>query len=134
MAIRGKAGSNRQMFSATLTDESINSVVRNLNQWAIFKVVQVKQAIEKYLELMYQLAISLVPVDTGALHGSIRTELQQYGGLLFGQVVAGNDKDVDYAAFVELGTMFTAAQPYMEPAFEAYAMDLYNELQAIVRS
>jgi len=55
----------------------------------------------------------LVPVRTGALKGTIRTE--EHGETV--EVHAGDDK-VDYAGKVELGTEKQAAQPYMRPAVE----------------
>lgn len=54
----------------------------------------------------------LCPVDTGRLRASITHALDRDGeGLL---AVVGTD--VEYAAFVELGTSRTRAQPYLRPA------------------
>lgn len=56
-----------------------------------------------------------VPVDTGALRDSIKGRVinQQSG-----EVTAGGG-DVDYAGYVEYGTVKMAAQPYMHPAADA---------------
>lgn len=57
----------------------------------------------------------LCPVDTGRLRSSITEELRHDGeGLV--EVVGTN---VEYAAFVELGTVHSRAQPYLRPAAEA---------------
>lgn len=54
------------------------------------------------------------PVDTGRLRSSITHEIQQDAqGLL---AVIGTD--VNYAPYVELGTRYMAAQPFLRPALE----------------
>lgn len=57
----------------------------------------------------------LCPVDTGRLRSSITEELRHDGDGLV-EVVG---TDVEYAAFVELGTSRMRAQPYLRPAAEA---------------
>ena len=63
-----------------------------------------------------------VPVDTGFLKRSIRLSIE--GGGLTGKVTA----HADYAGYVEKGTRFMRAQPYMEPALnevkEGFIADL----------
>lgn len=55
------------------------------------------------------------PVDTGRLRASITEELRHDGeGLV--EVVG---TDVEYAAYVELGTSRARAQPFLRPAAEA---------------
>lgn len=62
-------------------------------------------------------AIRLCPVDTGRLRSSISHELAQDGkGLL---ALVGTN--VEYAIYVELGTRFSRAQPYLRPALKAAA-------------
>jgi HK97 gp10 family phage protein len=55
------------------------------------------------------------PVDTGALRDSIKGRVinQQAG-----EVTAGGG-EVDYAGYVEYGTVKMGAQPYMHPAADA---------------
>lgn len=54
-----------------------------------------------------------VPVDTSALHDTIREEhLPGEGRVHFGDIAAG----VDYHLYVENGTSKMAAQPYARPA------------------
>jgi HK97 gp10 family phage protein len=55
-------------------------------------------------------AKALVPVDTGNLRNSITHEL--------GKKEARVGTNVEYAPFVELGTVKMAAQPYLNPALE----------------
>jgi len=54
----------------------------------------------------------LVPVDTGELRGSVRTEQSSIVGKHEGKV----HYETSYAMFVELGTRKMAAQPYLIPA------------------
>lgn len=52
------------------------------------------------------------PVDTGALRASIQVEITAW-------YAAEIQATVDYAAYVELGTVNSPAQPYLGPATEA---------------
>jgi len=67
-----------------------------------------KEVVEQVGSLVKTNARHYVPVDTGALKGSID------------MVVKGNEATVgtplDYAASVEFGTIHQAAQPYLIPA------------------
>lgn len=59
-----------------------------------------------------------VPVDTGALQASIRVEGPINGDPLAYEVVAGKSRSVEYAGFIEFGTRYMRAQPFLSPAFE----------------
>ncbi len=67
-------------------------------------------------------AKDIVPVDTGALKGSIEAKSVEIG-----KAVIAPHKD--YAAFVEYGTRKMKAQPYMRPAAEKIAPQFFNELR-----
>lgn len=54
----------------------------------------------------------LAPVDTGRLRSSIAEELSGTESLIIERV----GSDVNYAAFVELGTSRSRAKPYLRPA------------------
>lgn len=54
----------------------------------------------------------LCPVDTGRLRSSITWSLEQDGRGLYALV----GTNVVYAAYVEFGTRFMAAQPFLRPA------------------
>lgn len=56
-------------------------------------------------------AKALVPVDTGNLRNSITHEVNKQEARV--------GTNVEYAPFVELGTVKMAAQPYLNPALEA---------------
>ena len=59
-------------------------------------------------------AKKMAPVDTGALRASGRVESPKPTERLI--VFGGAGTGVDYAEFVEYGTMFQVAQPYLRPA------------------
>lgn len=66
----------------------------------------------------------LVPVDTGDLYLSIRKEPKGHAEFY---VIAGKiDEDIDYAPFVEYGTINSAAQPFVTPAAEQTRPELID--------
>jgi hypothetical protein len=71
-----------------------------------------------------QVAKSYVPVDTGRLQASIRKlSKSTYGSTVY------------YAGYVEEGTVYMDAQPYMAPSFEAVKRALPGiEHDAFMRS
>lgn len=64
-------------------------------------------------------AENLAPKDTGALAASLHVEAESSDGHPGVVVIA----DVPYAAFVELGTIDTPAQPFLRPAIEQIGGD-----------
>lgn len=55
------------------------------------------------------------PVDTGALRSSIQANVTQTESTLTAEIAVG----VDYGPYVELGTVVSAAQPFLTPAVES---------------
>ena len=72
------------------------------------------EAVKKIVKLngseMQQRAMKYVPVDTGTLKRSLRLDISQDG--LTAKVTA----NTNYAGYVEWGTRYMHAQPYMRPA------------------
>lgn len=68
--------------------------------------------------MIADLARQFVPVDEGDLRDTIRVTPKPGSGKGQYSVAAGN-KDVNYAGFVEFGTVDSPAQPYMRPAHDA---------------
>ena len=92
----------------------------------------IKDTVEKVKFKAEAKAISLVPVDTGRLKGSITTK--DLGPYDF-ELRAGYTNDVDYAQYVEYGTSKMKAQPFLRPAIQ-YARkqaikDLKKEIKKI---
>ena len=61
-------------------------------------------------------SMRLVPVRTGYLRSTIYAKIQEW--------VAEIGADATYALFVELGTKYMQAHPYLYPAIQAYLPQL----------
>lgn len=70
----------------------------------------------------------LVPVDTGLLRSSVRTEHSSRVGQHEGKI----HYETDYAVFVEMGTRKMAAQPYLIPAVEYVRTRFNNDLRRVL--
>lgn len=84
-------------------------------KWYGDKVIKnVEQAVSVALEasalVVEGAAKNLAPVDTGNLRNSITHEVEK------NEARVGTN--VDYAPFIELGTVKMAAQPYLNPALD----------------
>jgi HK97 gp10 family phage protein len=71
-------------------------------------------------------AESMVPVDSGALAGTIRTEQSEMSA----SVVAGDDS-IDYPGYVEFGTSRTPAQPFMRPAADRQGNEAESKMSQV---
>ncbi|WP_055078771.1 HK97-gp10 family putative phage morphogenesis protein [Lagierella massiliensis] len=74
-----------------------------------------------------QHAKSIVPVDTGDLKKSIGINIYHDG--LIGEV----EPTMDYRVYVEYGTRFMAAQPYMRPSFYKQEPIFKKDMEKIVK-
>jgi len=87
------------------------------------------EATIKILEEVGEAAVGhakdIVPVDTGALRDSINYSLSDRAVILHA--------DEEYAAYVELGTMYQNAQPYLRPAVEDYQGEYKDIAESIYR-
>lgn len=71
-------------------------------------------------------AVYLCPVDSGNLRGSINTEERQEVGTVGTAVV--------YAIYVEYGTRFMDAQPFMRPAVDGSKREIMAFARKLLRS
>ena len=67
------------------------------------------------------------PVDTGTLKRSIGIDISDGG------MTATVEPTAEYAPYVELGTRFMEAQPFLKPAFEEQKKQLEKDLKELVR-
>jgi HK97 gp10 family phage protein len=86
---------------------------------------RLRQVVQKTAFDVQAGAISDAPVDTGHLKNSIQPP--QMVGRLTAVIRVG----ADYGIYVEMGTIHTAAQPYMTPALERARQPF---IQAVTRA
>lgn len=67
------------------------------------------------------------PVDTGNLKRSIGLSIEDAG------MTAKVKPTADYAGYVEYGTRFMEAQPYMKPALDEQKQQFKNDMKKLVR-
>lgn len=87
----------------------------------------VKTVVAKNGTRLQQGAMYYAPHDTGTLRRSIMLNIKD-GGL-----TADVRATAHYAGYVELGTRFMAAQPYMRPAFNGVKKQFEADLRRLVR-
>lgn len=90
---------------------------------------QASRALRKTAYDIERDAKTIAPVDTGALRGSISTDLTGDGR--HGSMSAEIGPTVEYGHFVERGTSRQAPQPYMGPAAERRVPQLEAALRRI---
>lgn len=96
-------------------------LIRNMDTSAVKTVVQ-KNGSE-----MQTKAQQKAPVDTGNLKRSIGLAMRD-GGL-----TAEVEPTAEYAPYVELGTRFMNAQPYLKPAFEEQKEKFKKDMDKLVK-
>lgn len=67
------------------------------------------------------------PVDTGTLKRSIGIDISDGG------MTATVEPTAEYAPYVELGTRFMEAQPFLKPSFEEQKKQFEKDLKELVR-
>lgn len=67
------------------------------------------------------------PVDSGTLKRSISL------GITDGGLTTEVKPTAEYAPYVELGTRFMEAQPYLKPAFEVQKKQFEKDMEKLVR-
>jgi len=85
-------------------------------------------------EAVVSTAVPITPIDTGNLRRSERVEplvgAFRIGSVQFVLVKAGGVNNVGYALYLELGTRFMAARPYLLPALRQVAPRIPAMLRA----
>ncbi|MCP5016159.1 MAG: hypothetical protein GY938_12945 [Ketobacter sp.] len=106
----------------------IDTLLLKSRAWSLRKRTAVASLVERYTILIYQEAIRIIPVDTGNLKDSIYTILDKTAMGASGVI---RTDSTTYAIFVEFGTKFMEARPYMRNAFKRYIESFIMELEAI---
>lgn len=87
----------------------------------------VQRIVKRRTSEMNRLAQRNAPVDTGELRRSILSTFTNNG--MTGTVKAG----MHYSPYVEYGTRFMTAQPFMRPAFLVVKPEFIRDLEMLVR-
>lgn len=87
----------------------------------------VKKVVRKNGAELQKKAQKNAPVDTGTLQRSITLEMRDSGK------TAEVEPMVDYGAYVELGTRFMTAQPYLKPAFNEQKEKFKQDMRKLAR-
>lgn len=91
------------------------------------KLAAAKQIVRNCGTKLQRGAENNAPVDTGTLKRSITIEIEDDG---LTAVVAPH---TEYAAYVEYGTRYMTAQPYMRPAYEEVKAEFKSKMEELVR-
>lgn len=110
---------------ATLKIEGIATLNKGLKKRMDMSTV--KTLVKKNGSDMQRKAQRNAPVDTGTLKRSIGIDISGGG------MTATVEPTAEYAPYVELGTRFMEAQPYLKPAFEEQKKQFEKDLQKLVR-
>ena len=102
--------------------EGLDDLEANIDR-ILANIGNVRQTVRWAGSRVQQEAMKTVPVDTGELKRSIGLHLED-GGL-----TAVVEATKEYAGYVEYGTRFMAAQPYMRPAAEQIAPLFVRQIQ-----
>ena len=88
---------------------------------------KVKQIVKDNGAALQEAAQRKAPVDTGNLKRNIGLEIRDGG--LTGEV----EPTAEYAAYVEYGTRFMNAQPYMRPSYNQQKEKFKSDMKKLVR-
>lgn len=86
---------------------------------------KVSKVVQKHGAAMHKAALRNVPVDTGHLKRSITLETDS--------MTATVQEHADYGIYVEMGTRYMGAQPYMKPALQSVEGAFVEDLRKAVK-
>lgn len=86
---------------------------------------KVGKVVKKHGAAMHKAALRNVPVDTGHLKRSITLEVNS--------MTATVQEHADYGIYVEMGTRYMGAQPYMKPALNSVEGAFVADLRKAVK-
>lgn len=88
---------------------------------------KVKQIVKDNGAALQEAAQRKAPVDTGNLKQNIGLEIRDGG------MTAEVEPTAEYAAYVEYGTRFMNAQPYMRPSYNQQKEKFKSDMKKLVR-
>lgn len=107
------------------TDSNRNRCVKKLQQNG--KLEAVKRVVKMNGAELQAKAQRNAPVDTGTLKRSISLVLRD------GVLTAESEATAEYAPYVEWGTRFMNAQPFMRPAYYAQKEQFKSDLSRLMK-
>lgn len=87
--------------------------------------------IERGVKRIERLAKEKAPVDTGNLRASIESIVEK---VALDTIRGEAGTNTEYAPYVELGTRYMDAQPYLRPAFDEVVPDVVEDVKQAVRN
>jgi HK97 gp10 family phage protein len=105
----------------------LDTVTPRLTGWAERLKNEIANELENVGAQMQQMAQSIVPVRTGYLRSTI------YYTVTADDMTLELGATAEYAAYVEYGTRFMSAEPYLRPAMDAFS-DLTVALMTAVQN
>lgn len=87
---------------------------------------EVKRQVRKHGGQLQEKAMRNAPVDTGFLKQHINLDIGDSG------MSAEVEPTAEYAPYVELGTRFMEAQPYLKPAFDEQKEKFKKDMKQLV--
>ena len=103
------------MFTMELEVKGLEEMIRFFDEAERSLLDELDAAVDSGAKLVWDMAVTLVPVRTGNLKSTIiiikEKELER--------IVRAGGPQAPYAPFVEFGTPRTAARAFMRPALEA---------------
>lgn len=112
-------------MKANLSFKGIDQLAKHLDKAATLQ--DVKHVVKSNTANMTSKMQKLSPVDTGNMKRSIKMEITDGG--FSGE--AG--PHTDYSAYVEYGTRFQAAQPFVKPAFDVQKGVFIKDLERLLK-
>lgn len=108
----------------------IEEVVAKLNQ-VVSRIEKeaVPKAIERIATHVVNEAKQFCPVDTGRLRSSLAYEMRHDSSVVYALV----GTYVEYGPYVEFGTLYAAAQPFLRPALQRAMAQMMGETLDVIR-
>lgn len=110
-----------------ITLHGVNTTQRRLESFSRTVQRDLQEVLDVYAFLIQRQAQILAPVDTGFLRNNIIVEVD-------GKWARIIKATAEYAIFVEMGTRFTPAQPFLAPAARSYQRDFRAACQQAINN
>ena len=104
-------------------------LLKGVSKDQISRVVQLNTA-ELTQKAKERAPVSTEKTNPGGAHGQLKRSI--IPSMSSGGMVGKVNATVDYAEYVEMGTRFMAAQPYMKPAFDQQREVFLDDMKKLI--